>query len=80
MYVTTLATYREADSIITASGVLIAVGQDLAPNPALGIRNGADATAARWAKTFGLTPDSQPLAPPQAHEGPRRLPHLVEGA
>jgi P27 family predicted phage terminase small subunit len=77
MYVNSLAQYREADGIIQDAGMLIALGQDLAPNPALPIRTQADATAARWAKTFGLSPDSQTAAPPPG-KGRRQLPHLVE--
>ena len=77
MYCTTLAAYRESDGIVQEAGMLIAAGQDLVPNPALPIRSQADATAARWARTFGLSPDAAPAAPPPG-KGRRQLPHLVE--
>lgn len=77
MYCNTLATYRETDGIVQEAGVLIAANQDLIPNPALPIRSQMDATAARWARTFGLSPDAQPAAPPPG-KGRRQLPHLVE--
>jgi P27 family predicted phage terminase small subunit len=74
MYAVSLATYREADGLVQEAGILIAAGQDLAPNPALPIRGQADQTAARWARTFGLSPDTAPANQPR-----RKLPHLVEG-
>ena len=69
-----LATYQEAHSIITDSGMLIAQGQDLIPNPALAIRSQQNPVAAAWLKTFGLTPDT----PPSTKPGRGYRPHLVE--
>ncbi|MGH3275417.1 MAG: P27 family phage terminase small subunit, partial [Streptosporangiaceae bacterium] len=74
MLCTSLQTYAEADSIIAAAGLLITAGQDLIPSPALQIRTQADGLAARWARTFGLTPDAQPAKP--AKGAPMR--HLRE--
>ncbi|WP_242882601.1 P27 family phage terminase small subunit [Actinomadura litoris] len=71
---TAVATYAESDQLVQEAGMLIAEGQALVPNPALAIRGQADGTFARWAREFGLTPDSQP--PPQT--GPRSLRHLRE--
>lgn len=63
MLCTSLATYAEADGIINAAGLLITAGQDLIPSPALQIRTQADGLAAKWARTFGLTPDAAPAKP-----------------
>jgi phage terminase small subunit len=63
MLCTSLSTYAEADSIIAEAGLLITAGQDLVPSPALQIRTQADGLAARWARTFGLTPDAAPAKP-----------------
>ncbi|MFI0406603.1 P27 family phage terminase small subunit [Actinomadura sp. 3N508] len=75
---TALATYIDADQMIQTAGVLIAEGQGLAPNPALSIRDRADAAVGKWAKLFGLLPDARTAAP-ATPEQPRTLPHLVEG-
>lgn len=75
---TALATYIDAEQMVQTAGVLIAEGQGLAPNPALSIRDRADATVAKWAKLFGLLPDARTAAP-ASPERPRTLPHLVEG-
>lgn len=69
-----LAAYTEADKLVTISGLLVAQGQDLVPAPALAIRDRQGGDVARWLKTYGLTPDSQPPGKPQR---PGR-PHLVE--
>ncbi|WP_433464154.1 P27 family phage terminase small subunit [Spirillospora sp. CA-128828] len=73
-----LATYTEADQLIQTAGILIAEGQGLTPNPALAIRDRADTTVGKWAKLFGLLPDTRTAAP-ATPERPRTLPHLVEG-
>lgn len=78
-----LATYAEADQIIQAAGMLIpGDGGFLVENPALKIRDRADAQVAKWAKAFGLSPDGRPrIAPPADTPGgppQRALPHLFE--
>ncbi|MBO2461166.1 P27 family phage terminase small subunit [Actinomadura violacea] len=73
-----LATYVDADQMVQTAGVLIAEGQGLAPNPALAIRERADATVGKWARHFGLIPDPHTAAPATTQR-PRTLPHLVEG-
>lgn len=47
---------------------------------AAGVRNRADAQAAKWAARFGLTPvDRRHHRPhPTPTTGPRQLPHLIE--
>ena len=69
-----VAAYAEANDLVSETGMLIAQGQDLVPSPALSIRNGLDPVVARWLRTYGLSPDSQPPAQPPR---PGR-PHLVE--
>jgi phage terminase small subunit len=69
-----MATFAESDQLVQEAGMLIAEGQALVPNPALAIRTQADGMFARWARLFGLTPDSQP----PAAGGPRKLRHLRE--
>ncbi|MEU6033984.1 P27 family phage terminase small subunit [Actinomadura sp. NPDC047616] len=71
---TSVATYAESDQLVQEAGMLIAEGQALVPNPALAIRNQADGMIARWARLFGLTPDSQP----PSETAPRKLRHLRE--
>ena len=63
-----LATYTEADQLITSTGLMVAQGQDVVPNPALAIRDRQSATVATWLKAFGLTPDT----PSQPQRGIRR--------
>ncbi|KAB2344868.1 P27 family phage terminase small subunit [Actinomadura rudentiformis] len=71
---TAVATYAESDQLVQEAGMLIAEGQALVPNPALAIRSQADGTFGRWAREFGLTPDSQT----PADAGPRGARHLRE--
>lgn len=81
MLATALATYVEADQLIQSAGLLITAGMDLVPNPALAIRERADATAAKWARLFGLLPDPSGRAKAIGPTGQktRGLPHLIEG-
>lgn len=74
---TTMATYTEADGIVESAGLLIAAGQDLVPNPALAIRTTADAGIARWARVFGLIPDTTTNTTPKPGTGPKRIPRYV---
>lgn len=74
MLCVSLATYAEADELLRENSLLLFDGQTPYPHPALAIRDRQDATAARWLKTFGLTPDAEPARDP----GPYRPPHLVE--
>jgi phage terminase small subunit len=66
MLCTTIATWHEANGLVNDSGILTVAGQDLIPSPALAIRVQADAMTARWAKMFGLTPDTPATAAPRA--------------
>lgn len=69
-----LATYAEAHSLIQTTGLLIAEGQNLAPNPALPIRTQHDAVAAKYLRAFGLTPDQpQTSRPARGNGGIRRV-------
>jgi hypothetical protein len=72
MLCTSIATCAEADGIVVATGILITAGQDLVPSPAQ-IRTQADGLAAKWARTFGLTPDAAPAKPARAGGGMRHL-------
>lgn len=71
-----VATYTEANQLVQDGGLLIAEGQALIPNPALAIRDRNDAIITKWAREFGLTPDTNK----PTGKTPRRLPHLVEEA
>lgn len=78
-----MATYAEADEILQAAGLLIpGEGNYLMENPALKVRDRADAQISKWAKMFGLSPDGRPraLPAPQGKNEPARhgLPHLYE--
>jgi P27 family predicted phage terminase small subunit len=73
MLCTQIATWREAEELVQETGILTVAGQDLVTNPALSIRDHADSMTARWAKAFGIAPDSPQAAMPQGRTGPRHL-------
>ena len=76
MLCTQVATWYEADQLVTDAGILSANGMDLGPNPALTIRDHADQMTARWAKAFGLMPGTPQAPGPQRPAG--QLRHLRE--
>lgn len=75
MLCTQVATWHEADQLVSEAGILTASGAELGVNPALAVRDHADQMTMRWAKAFGLMPGTPAPAPPGR---PGALRHLRE--
>src|SRR5689334_7358582 len=76
-----LAAYADADAVVQQAGIIItdAVG-GLVPNPALVIRDRAEAAYARWSAYLRITPADRGLYEPPPKRGARaELRHRREG-